>query len=171
MQQALQTIIQNIGQHVPQSEQQQFQQWCQAGQQILFDPKFHANMTLVKDPASRQNPVPTIAKGTAGLIWMMYKQAGSPKLDTPLVQVMGFSAIVLMCHAIDFAEQSLKIPFTPEMISECTKWLVQHLFEHAGITPEMLQNEINKGAQGQPAPQSAPQSAPQGNSGMLAGAK
>ncbi len=183
MQQALQTIITNIGQHVPANEQLMFQKWCQAGQQIMFDPKFHANMELVKNPASRQNPVTTIARGTSGLIWIMYRQSGNQlggqKLSKELIQVMGFAAVVLMCHAIDFAEQSLKIQFTPEMIGECTKWLVQHLFDNAGITPDMIQNEIDKNGHQQPSPQ--PGMGPQGQglaqnahqqagSGLLGGA-
>lgn len=168
-------IVQNISAKVPQNEQQMFQKWCIAGQKIMFDPKMHQNMQLVKDPAARQNPVPTIAQGTAGLIWIMYSQAGKPKLTNELVQVMGFAAIVLMCHAIDFAEQSLKIQFTPQMISECTKWLVQHLFERVGVGPQQLQDMIDKNAQGNQAASGdsaqQPQNVAPQQGGMLAGAQ
>ena len=159
-------IVQNISAHVPQNEQQLFQRWCIAGQKIMFDPKTHQNMQLVKNPAARQNLVPTIAQGVSGLIWIMYNQAGKPKFTSEIVRVMGFSAIVLMCHAIDFAEQSLKINFTPQMISDCTKWLVQHLFERAGVGPDQLQSMIDKGAQGDQ--QSAGDTVQQ-PSGLLAG--
>ena len=147
MQPILEQIVQNITAKVPENEKQMFQRWCIAGQKIMFDPKAHQNMTLVKDPESRKVPALTIAKGVSGLIWIMYNQAGKPQLTNDLIQVMGFTAIVLMCHAIDFAEQSLKIEFTPQMISECTKWLVQHLFEKAGVGPDQLQAMIDKGAQ------------------------
>ena len=141
--QTLQRIEKEIEAKVPPDKRDGFLRTVIAGEKIMFDEKTHANMELVKNPEARKDPVRTIAQGIAGLMWLMFMQS---KQKMPY-EVMIFAGTVLMCKAIDFAERGLKIPFDNDMIAQTTKLLAEQLFTKLGITPEQLQEAINKGAQ------------------------
>lgn len=150
-------IEQEIESKVPQESKKRFNAVVLAGEKIMFDEKTHKNMELVKSPESRKDPVNTIAKGVAGLMWLMFQQS---KQTIPY-DVLIMSAIVLMCKAIDFAERGLGIQFDNKMIADTTKAMGELMFKRLGITPEQLQEAINKG-------HAEIQQSQQGPQGMLA---
>jgi hypothetical protein len=130
-----------VKQHAPE-QYASFKKTVVAGDKIMFDPKTHQHMELVKNPNSRKNPVNTVANGVSGLMWVMYMQ--SRKTMRPEVLIM--AGTVLLMHAIDFAERGLKIQFTPEMIGQATKTLAYILFKKLGISEDQLAEAIQKGA-------------------------
>lgn len=138
----LQKIEQGIESKVPQESKQRFNAVVLAGEKIMFDENTHKNMELVKNPESRKDPVNTISKGVAGLMWLMFQQS---KQTIPY-DVLIMSAVVLMCKAIDFAERGLDIQFDNKMIADTTKEMGELMFKRLGITPEQLQEAINKGS-------------------------
>ncbi len=141
MNQILTNIESGILAHVSPENKQMLDKAVLAGQKIMFDPQTHANMELVKNPESRKTPVQTLSKGVAGLMWLMYMQ--SHKSMPPEVVVM--AGTILMCKAIDFAERGLGIQFNNDMIAEAMKLLTEQLFTKMGVSPEQLQDAIQKG--------------------------
>jgi hypothetical protein len=134
-------ITAKVQEHAPQNFAA-FKKAVLAGDKIMFDPKTHQNMELVKNPATRSDPVNTIAKGVSGLMWLMYQQSR----QTMDLQVMITAGIVLMTHAIDFAERGLGIQFDGKMIGDATQTLAYLIMKRLGISPEQLGEAIQKGA-------------------------
>ena len=119
-----------------------FQKAVIAGDKIMFDPKTHQHMELVRNPESRKTPVETVAKGVTGLMWVMYRQSR----QTMDLQVMIAAGTVLLMHAIDFAERGMRIQFDAQMIGDAAKTLAYLLMKKLGISPEQLNEAIQKGA-------------------------
>lgn len=149
----LQQIEKGIESRVSEENQEAYQRTVIAGMKVMFDPKTHQHMELVKNPASRTKPVETIAQGVAGLMWMLFRQS---KKSMPY-EVLVMAAVTLLMKAADFAENAYGITFTREMINSAVELLAEHLFNKLGIPPEQvaqLIDQAKKGniqAQGQPA--------------------
>ena len=167
MNKVLTDIVQGVTDKVPAQNKEQFDRVVLAGKKILFDPKFHANMELVKNPESRKNPVETISTGVAGLMELIYLQ--SNKKYAPNAVIMG--GCVLMCEVLDFAERAYGIQINNQLVANTWKLTMDKVMKRLGITPEALQQAIQKGAkeiqdhQAGIAPQQAQQPA-----GILGGA-
>lgn len=138
----LTTIITNITAHVPQENKDEFNRVVLAGKKIMFDAKFHANMEIVKNPASRQNPVETISTGVTGLLWMLYLK--SNKTLQPMSLIM--AGAIFMAEVYDFAERAYQIPVTNENVAETWKLTCSKIFMKLGVTPEQLHQAVEKGA-------------------------
>ena len=121
----------------------EFERVTAAAKKIMFDKKTHANMELVRNPASRKNPVETVSKGVAGLMWLMYQQSK----QTMKPHVMVFVGIIVMCEAFDFAERGLGLQLTNDMVARTAEQLAVELFKKLGIDQQTLQNHIIKGKQ------------------------
>lgn len=138
----LQKIIDDITAKVQPKDQEMYQRTVSAGLHIMFDPSTHQNMQLVQNPETRKHPEQTIAQGVSGLMYMMYIQSKK----TLTIEVMSLAGAALMAHAIDFAERSLGLKFSNDMIALTTKLLVEQLFQRLGVGKEQLQQAINEGA-------------------------
>jgi len=136
-------IEQGITEKVTPENREAFQKAIIAGGKIMFDPKTHAHMEIVKNPAARKEPVKTVALGVSGLMWVMFMQS---KRTMP-IEVLIMAGTVLMTKAIDFVERGIGIPFDNDMIAQCTKILAESLFNKLGITPEQLNEAIQAGKQ------------------------
>ena len=134
-------IEKDITAQVPKDKLESFYRTVIAAETLLFDPKTHQNMELIKNPMSRNAPVETIANGVAGLMWLLYQQSGK-KLST---ESMVYGGIVAACMVWDFAERGLKMEITADLVSDTTKLMCEKLFEHMGITPEQLKEAIEHG--------------------------
>jgi len=134
-------IMNDLSAKVSPEGKEQYKKVVMAGSKIMFDPKTHGQMELVKNPKSRTNPTDTIAKGIAGLMWLMFLQSKKQIGFEPLI--MG--GLTLMCEAIDFADRGLGIKFDEEMISDTSRMVVETMFAKMGITPEDLHEAIQKG--------------------------
>lgn len=134
-------IQSDIENRVSKENKERFDKTVLAAETMLFDPKTHANMELVKNPESRNNPVVTISKGVSGLMWLLYQQS---KRSLP-AEVLIFAGTVTICKVLDFAERGLKIPITPEIIANTVQRTSERLFEKMGITPDQLRQAIAQG--------------------------
>jgi len=153
MNETLTRIKQQIAEKVSPQNKEAFEKAVIAGEKIMFeDENTHSHLEIVKNPAGvRQNPPQAVARGTAGLMWILFMQSK----QTMRYEVLIMAGVVMLCEAIDFAERGLGIPFDNKMIAQATKILAESLFNKLGVTPEMLQEAIQKGQQGQQAPQPA----------------
>jgi hypothetical protein len=134
-------ITNNIESKVSPENKKKYRNAVTAADTMLFDPKTHANMQLVKNPASRITPVKTISTGVAGLMWILYQQSKR----SMSAEVLIFSATTVICHVLDFAERGLKMEITPEIIAQTVQQASEKLFEKMGITAEQLREAINQG--------------------------
>jgi hypothetical protein len=134
-------IEREITAKVPKPLKEEFDKILIAAETILFNPKSHQNMTLIKHPESRQYPVETISEGVAGLMWMLYIRQ-KRKLS---VETIIYGGIVVICKVLDFAERGLKMQITNQIIADTVKKACEKIFERMGITPKELMNAIENG--------------------------
>jgi len=134
-------ITQDIEAKVAPENLQAYHKAVTAGLTIMFNPKTHQHLELVKNPESRKDPVRTLANGITGLVWLMFQQSK----QSMKAEVLVMAAVTLFCHAADFAEQSYGIQLTNEQIAQATRILAENLMKKLGITPAQLQDAINKG--------------------------
>lgn len=113
-----------------------------AGDKIMFDPKTHQHMELVKNPESRKNPVKTVSAGVTGLMWIMFQQS-KQKMD---YRVLVMAGTAILMHAIDFAERGMGITFTNDMIAQASQAMSYNLFKKLGITPDQIEQAVSEGA-------------------------
>jgi len=136
-------IIANDPEHkaMPEGGKQFYKNTVTAGLKMMFDPNTHANMELMKNPASRQQPVETIASGIAGLVWLMFQQS---KKTMP-IPIMIMAGSTLAAEAMDFAERGLGIKFNNDMIAKTTQLTAEHLFTKLGISQQQLRDAVENG--------------------------
>lgn len=138
----LTNIIQGIQQHCPEQDKHDLSKIILAGKKILFDPNFHKNMELVKNPESRQQPVQTIATGVTGLMYLMYVHSNKTLKPTPLI----LAGCVLMCDVMDFAEKSYGIQINPQMVADTWKLTMHLTMKKLGVSESDIEAAIQKGA-------------------------
>lgn len=137
----LMQIDNEITAKVPKEKKGEFNRAITAAETLLFDPKSHQNMMLIKDPKSRENPVETISEGVSGLMWLLYVQS-KRKLS---VETMILGGIVVITKVLDFAERGLKMEITNDIIARTVQRACEKLFERMGITPDQLMKEVRTG--------------------------
>lgn len=134
-------IQQNIEAKVSKENKERYDKTVLAAETMLFDPKTHANMELVRNPQSQSTPVQTISKGVSGLMWLLYQQS---KQTLP-AEVLIYAGTTTICKVLDFAERGLKLEITPQIISDTVQRTSERLFEKMGVTPEQLRAAIAQG--------------------------
>jgi hypothetical protein len=134
-------IQQNIEAKVSKENKSRYAKTVLAAETMLFDPKTHANMELVRNPESQKTPVQTISKGVSGLMWLLYQQS---KQTLP-AEVLIYAGTTTICKVLDFAERGLKLEITPQIISDTVQRTSERLFEKMGVTPDQLRNAIAQG--------------------------
>lgn len=134
-------IESDITAKVPKDKLELFYRTIIAAETMLFDPKTHSNMELIKNPKSRDNPVETIASGVAGLMNLLYVQSRR----TLPTEVVIYGGIVIACVVWDFAERGLNIPISPKIIAQTTQLMCEKLFKSLGVSPEQLRDAIISG--------------------------
>lgn len=134
-------IEKNITDKVTKENKKTFDRTVLAAETLMFSPDTHANMELVRNPQSRNDPVTTISKGVSGLMWLLYVQS---KRSIPMESLI-YAGTIAICKALDFAERGLKIQITPEIIGATVQKTSERLFEKMGVTPEQLREAIVNG--------------------------
>lgn len=137
----LQQIEDNITKNVMPDDKKAFENTVEAGKRILFDPKSHQNMELIKNPKSRENPAETISTGVVGLGMVMYSHSGRTLPPGALI----CACVVLICEVLDFSERGLGIGITNDLVSKTVKLFMEKMFVKLGVQPEQLQEAIMKG--------------------------
>jgi hypothetical protein len=120
---------------------EQFRKVVTAGLHLMFDDQTHSHMDLVKNPESRKDPANTIAKGISGLMIMMNNQHGGQMKEDVLIN----AGLVLMVHAMDFAERSFGIQWDGDNIGTCMTELTNKFFTAIGADPKQVAQAIKQG--------------------------
>lgn len=122
-------------------DKQDFLNAVKAGRHILWDPKTHQNMQLIKNPESRKDPVNTVAQGIAGLGYIMYMQSNKQIKADVLIPAM----MMLACDVLDFSEQAGWFSVDAQMVAAITKEMIAEVYKKLGVKPEDLKAAIEKG--------------------------
>lgn len=101
-----------------------------AGLKVMFMPQTE-HLMAEKFKAAGNNLVPAVADGISDLMLIIYKQSGR----RASIPAMAPAAVVLMFHALDFAEQALHVQVTKDMIAECTQATIGAFFRKFRLNP------------------------------------
>ena len=109
-----------------------FKRIVMAGLKVMYSPQSHEMM--VKELQKPQEPAINIGEGVAKLMAILWSQG---KGTLPM-QAMMPATIVLMCEALDFAEQVGKVKVTPQLLAAVTKETISDVMQLLGVTPEKV---------------------------------
>lgn len=95
-----------------------------AGLKAMFDEgTFRYTQEYLRSIKSPQDAPKIVAHGILKLISIIFNQT---KGKMPL-EPSGTAALVLMCHALEYVERSMKMPVTPEILAQTTHLVSQGL--------------------------------------------
>lgn len=176
-------VIAQVQDKVRQSIPAQFrvavQKLVLAGQKIMYDPKTHHLMSQALQ--SDSDPAHAVGMGVTQLMTMMWVQSKGSIPAPALIP----AAILLVCEALDFCEQSKLLKPDNDMVGNAVQVVVSYMMQKMGIKPSDMakvagiegQQPANTQTPGAPAsPQTAQQmaagqqpAAPQTGGGGLIG--
>lgn len=146
----LKKTVAQIEAKVPQEFRKNYDAIVVSGMKIMFDKKTHKQMVqmLQESPDIAQN----VAKGISMLIAIIANESGG-KVRREAAML---ASIVLMTEALDFAAKAMGAQITPDLLAQCTEATKAEMFKLMKITPEMEQQAIQAGQQGQGEQDAAP---------------
>jgi hypothetical protein len=134
-------IQQDITEKVTPENKKSFDKTLIAAETVMFSPKSHANLQLVRNKNAKNDLVNSVSSGVTGLMWLLYTQ--SKHTMKPEVGVM--AGIIVVTKSLDFAERGLDAEVTPEIIANTVRKFIESLFLKMGVTPDKLAEAIASG--------------------------
>jgi hypothetical protein len=126
-------VIAQVQDKVRQSIPPQFrvavQKLVLAGQKIMYDPKTHHLM--VQALQSDSDPAHAVGMGVTQLMTMMWVQSKGSIPPPALIP----AAILLVCEALDFCEQSKLLKPDNDMVGNAVQVVVSYMMQKMGIKP------------------------------------
>lgn len=137
----LQKVADGIDAKVPKELQQAYLQVVVSGMKVMFDPR----TTKMMQQALSASPdmVKNVSTGIASLLVILYKESNK-QMSVPAAML---AAIVLMCHALDYAEQTMGLKITPDLIAQCTHATQMAALAKFGIGQQQI-NQVVAAHQG-----------------------
>jgi hypothetical protein len=131
----LQKTEQGIQQKVPQNLQDQFQKVITAGQTIMYS----GNGKLIAQQLNKPGDVlQNVGEGAAKLVGKLFQQSGH---QLP-VSLAAPAAIIFMCEALDYLEQSGKIQVTNDVVAKATQDTSAYVLQLFGVSQDKLHQII-----------------------------
>lgn len=143
--QLLQQTEQAIQAKVPPKLQDAFQRTVKAGLTIMYSPQ--SNKLMMQQLGKPGDPLQNVGEGAAKLVGLLYRQSH----HTMPVSIAAPAAIIFMCEAMDFLEQSGKVEVTKESIDQATQDTAAFVLQLFGVSQDKLHQIVSK-QQGQSAP-------------------
>lgn len=112
-----------------------------AGMKLMYSPETHQIMT--QQLQGSEFPAQAVARGVAALMTIMFRQS---KGTMPLPAATP-AAILLVCEALDYMEQTKQVQMSPELLSDAVQQVVAILLQKVGLSPDKLMSGINQNAQ------------------------
>ena len=150
--QILTKIEQGVEGQVKPDTKNAFDRIVVAGMKVMFDESTHKMMTEQLNPDDIVGSVP---KGIATLMKILYMES---KQKMPIPAAIPAS-IVLMTKALDFAERTMGVQLTPDLVAEVTQATGEAVLTAFGITKEMVEQVVQQSQQGK-GPGQAPNQPP-----------
>ncbi len=112
-----------------------------SGMQVMFSPQ---TIGLLKQRLSGGDPDQTVPQGIAQLMAVIYKESGR-KMD---IRIASPAAIILMCHALDFGEQTgITQPLNPQQVAQIAQDTALAVLKVFGIGQPQIDAAVQRGAQ------------------------
>ena len=123
--------------------QAQLQATIVSGMQIMFSPQ---TSNMIRQRFTSGDPMTTIPQSIAQLMAAIYAHSGR-KMDIRIAVPAG---IIMMCHAIDYAEQSNMIqPMNADQVGQLTQSTTFAILKVFGIGQPQIASAIQKAKQSQ----------------------
>ena len=126
-----------------------------AGMKVMFDEQTH---NMMVEQLNADDIVGSVAEGITKLMGILYKES---KEKMPIPAAIPAS-IVLMTKALDFAERTMGVQLTPDLVAEVTQATTESVLQAFGITKEMVAQIVQQSQQGKGPGQSQAQPQPKG---------
>lgn len=139
----LQQIEQGIEQQVPPEMKQMYESIVLAGMKVMFSKDTASLMDQQLDASG--DMVANIADGISMLIMIVFNEAQQP--PEQFIPAAGLASITLMCHALDYAEQTRGLKVDEQFVADCTKATTMKVLERFGITQDQVGQVIAAGQQ------------------------
>lgn len=144
----LANVISGIAQKVKPADSKQYNAIIMSGMQMLFSPK---TVYMLKRGLAGGPITSVIPQGIANLIAMISHQAQGQMDPTAAAQ----ASIVLMAHALDFAERSGyiavyniqttgKAKLSPQLLAKITQSTATAVLAKLGMTQQVINNAANQ---------------------------
>jgi hypothetical protein len=112
-----------------------------AGMKLMYSPDTH--QLMIQQLQGNSFTAQAVARGVAALMTIMYRES---KGQMPLPAAAP-AAILLVCEALDYLEQTKQGQVTPELLSDAVQQVVAILLQKMGMTPASMASDVNKNAQ------------------------
>jgi hypothetical protein len=146
----------SIEQSVPPEHKQMFDSIVLAGMNVMFSKETASLMEQQLDEGG--DIVSNVSDGVAKLIMIVFNES---KQDVnAFMPASVLAAVVLMCQALDYAEQTRGAQVTPEIVAQCTKQTQLKVLKTFGVSEEQVNQVAASGMQQMQQGGAAPQ-APQ----------
>lgn len=142
----LRAIAQRVESTIKPEMKKEYQACIVAGMKLMWSPKTHQMMLdylkLIKTP---EDIPKIIGHGIVKMASIIVNKSGRQDMMPGIAP----ASIVLMTHALEFVEKKLGMDITKEIADATTKAVSQGIFEMYKITPEQIDQAVQKRS-GQP---------------------
>ncbi len=134
---------QAIEQSVPPEHRQMFDSIVLAGMNVMFSKETSSLMEQQLDEGG--DLASNVSDGVAKLIMIVFNES---KQDiNSFMPASVLAAVVLMCQALDYAEQTRGAQVTPEVVAMCTKQTQLKVLKTFGVSEEQVNQVAAAGMQ------------------------
>lgn len=161
--QLLQKTEQAIEAKVPANLKAAFERTVTAGLTIMYSAS--SNKHMQEQLSKPGDPLQNVGEGAAKLVGILYRQSN----HTMPVSIAAPVAIVFMCEALDFLEQSGKVQVNADTIEQATQDTAAFMLQLLDVSQDKLHQVLAKG-QSQDAPEPEPTAAPAPRAGIIGAA-
>ena len=110
-----------------------------SGMQVMFSQQ---TAGMLKQRLSAADPDQTVPQGIAQLMALIYKESGR-KMD---IRIVAPAAIVLMCHALDFGEQTgITQPMNAQQVAQLAQDTAMAVLKVFGIGQPQIDAAVQRG--------------------------
>ncbi len=139
---SLQQMAQQITSKIPLTKMAHFLAIENSGMQVIFSKE---TSHLINKYIKSNDLVGSISNSIAMLLAYIYKESNK-KMD---ISMAGPAGLVLMCHVLDYAEQTGMIQLNPQLIAQCAQATAMASLKVFGIGQAQIDAAIQRGKQAQ----------------------
>ncbi|APB99011.1 hypothetical protein [Polynucleobacter asymbioticus] len=108
-----------------------------SGMQLMFSPKLNFMQKFIKF----DDVLGSVPKAVGMLAANIYSQSNK-KMSIPMA---GPASLVLMCHILDYGEQTAGLKLTPKLIGQCTQATGGAVLKAFGIGEQQINQAVQQG--------------------------
>lgn len=134
------TVQTKVRESVPPQFRVAVQKIYLAGMKAMYSPDTH--QLMLQQLQGNSMPDDAVAKGVSALITILFRQSKG----TMPIPAAAPAAILLVCEALDYLEQTKQVQVTPDLVSSAVQQVVALLMQKIGMTPDTMASTVNQSA-------------------------